>query len=114
MRKKLFWTMIAVVVCAIAVYFVVFGRALGQSENHAAIMLSLPKALFSSEAVPVDETKYLAKDLDSFVNTMARDGFILADQLGSGYFFEKNGKRYISTSVRYSSYFLLFTYPQSN
>lgn len=114
MRKKLFWIMIILVINAIAVYFVVFGRALGQSENHVAIMLSLPKAMFGSEAIPINETKYLAKDFNSFVNTMARDGFILADQLGSGYFFEKNGKRYISTSMQYSSYFLLFTYPQSN
>ena len=95
-------------------YLAVFGRALKQQENHLGIFFALPKVIFSSGVVKIDDEKYLAKDVASFIKEMERRGFVYTDQMGSGYFFQKKGDTYISTSQMYSSHFMVFTYPTVN
>jgi hypothetical protein len=92
-------------------YLVVFGRALSQQENHVGIVLALPKAVFSEGVVSIDEKTGLAKNSASFIEEMEGQGFIYVEQLGSGYFFHKDGNRYFSSSRMYSSHFMVFTYP---
>ena len=93
------------------IYLVIFGRALSQPENHLAITLALPKVILSSEAVRIDDKTYLAKDSSSFIKAMERQEFTFVEQMGSGYFFKKNGDNYISVSRMYSSHFMVFTIP---
>jgi hypothetical protein len=94
-------------------YLTIFGRALNQNENHLCIALALPKVILSSEAININDETYLAKNDESFIETMERQGFSFVDQMGSGYFFEKDGNRYISTGRMYSSHFMTFTYPKT-
>jgi len=91
-------------------YLLIFGRALSQEENHIGIALALPKLLFT-DAVKIDDKKYLAKDTDSFIEAMEEQGFIYTDQMGAGLFLEKEGNKYLVTSRMYSSRFMVFTYP---
>jgi hypothetical protein len=93
-------------------YFAIFGRALNQDENYLGIALVLPKVILTSEAVRIDDQKYLTKNQDSFIELMEQQGFNFVEQMGSGYFFEKNGSSYISTSKMYSSHFMVFTSPK--
>lgn len=92
-------------------YLLIFGRALSQDENHLGIALALPKLISGADAVRIDNEKYLTKDSDSLVKAMEEQGFVFLEQMGAGYFFEKNGKRYLSTSRMYSSHFMVFTIP---
>jgi hypothetical protein len=94
------------------IYIIIFGRALGQSENHGRIVLILPKVIFTSKAVQIDDKTYLAKNISSFVKAMEEEGFIHVEQLGAGHIFRKNGNTFISISRMYSSYFVVFTYPK--
>jgi len=94
------------------IYFAVFGRALGQQENHIGIALALPKVILSSEVVRVDEETYLTKSRTSFVKAMEQQGFTYVEQMGAGHFFRKDGKNYPSMGRMYSSYFMLFSHPQ--
>ncbi|MFZ3054423.1 MAG: hypothetical protein WA091_00360 [Minisyncoccales bacterium] len=91
-------------------YLFIFGRALKQEENHIGIALALPKLLFT-DAVKIDDEKYLAKDVDSFIKAMEKQGFISTDQMGAGLFLEKGGNKYLVISRMYSSLFMVFTYP---
>ena len=91
------------------VYFVVFGRALSQPENHLGILFALPKVIFGSEVVRIDDKKYLAKDANAFIQEMAKQGFGYTEQMGSGYFFRKDEKKYLTVGQMYSSYFMIFT-----
>jgi len=113
MKNKItvIWIVIALLIVFISVYFVVFGRALKQSENHFGIFLALPEVMFSSGAVAIDNQKYLAKNVTAFIKTMESQSFTYVDQMGSGYFLEKDGISYLSTSRMYSSHFMIFTYP---
>lgn len=95
----------------VLIYFAIFGRALRQSENHFGILLALPQTIFSSEAVKIDDQKYLAKNYADFIKTMERQGFSFVDQMGSGYFLEKDGVSFLSVSRMYSSRFITFTIP---
>lgn len=95
-------------------YLVVFGRALRQEENHLAIALALPQAIFSSEAVRLDNETYLAKDTAAFITEMENQGFTHLDQMGSGHIFEKDSQRYLSTGRMYSGYFMVFTQPKES
>jgi hypothetical protein len=95
----------------VVIYLVIFGRALSQSENHVGIALAIPRVILSSEAVLIDDKNYLVKDPSSFVKAMEQQGFIYVEQMGSGYFFRKDGNNYISTSRMYSSHFMVFTIP---
>ncbi|MDD4412512.1 MAG: hypothetical protein PHR00_02600 [Patescibacteria group bacterium] len=109
--KLTLYIILAVILVIVLSYLAVFGRALTQSENHLGIALVLPEAIYRSEAVKIDDQKYLAKNIVSFVKTMERQGFTYIEQMGSGYFFEKDNKHYISTSRMYSAYFMVFTKP---
>ena len=103
-----------VLVClllAISAYLAIFGRALKQGENDGRLLLALPQAIFSSQAVSIGKNLYLAKDGDAFINTMESQGFEFVEQAGAGYFFRKDGQPYISTSRQYSSRFRIFTNP---
>jgi hypothetical protein len=92
-------------------YLLIFGRALSQDENHLGIALALPKLILGADAVKIDNEKYLTKNSDSLVKAMENQGFAYLEQMGAGYFFEKNGERYLSTSRMYSSHFMVFTVP---
>lgn len=109
---------IAGILAAIALlgllYLAIFGRALSQDENHLAIALSLPKIVFSAEAVRIDDDTYVAKNTASFLKTMEREGFAHVEQLGAGHFFTKDGERFVSTSRMYSSHLMTFRVPQRN
>jgi hypothetical protein len=70
--------------------------------------------ILSSEAAQIDAKTYLAKNTNSFIAAMNKQGFTYIEQLGSGYFFQKDGIRYISISRMYSSHFMVFTYPLAN
>jgi hypothetical protein len=94
-------------------YIAVFGRALRQKENHLAIALRVPKALLSDHAVPVGE-KYLAKDSASFITAMALNEFMFVEQMGAGYFFEKNGVKFVASGQMYSRYLMIFTEPAAH
>ncbi len=110
--KKALLVLGGVVLFLAFVYLVIFSSAWRQKENHLAIAKALPKVIFSSEAVRIDEQTYLAKDGLSFIKAMEGQGFAHGKQLGAGYIFEKEGKRYFSISRMYSSYFQIFTYPK--
>jgi len=105
------WTVIAVLIILALAYFTIFGRALRQSENHFGIFFALPEVIFSSEAVAIDNQKYLARNTTAFIKTMETKGFFFVDQMGSGYFFERDGVRYLSIGRMYSSYFMTFSVP---
>lgn len=110
-KKMLIIGILAFILLLVLIYFAIFGRALKQSENHLGILLAIPQAIFSPEAVRIDDQKYLAKNSADFMKTMKRQGFSSIDQMGSGYFLEKDGVRYLSTSRMYSSQFMTFTIP---
>lgn len=110
--KKITLLLLGVAIILALVYLAVFGRALGQKENHLGIILALPKVFFSSSVARIDDKTYLAKNNDSFIETMKQQGFTHVEQLGSGNFFEKDGESYISISRMYSSFFMIFTYPE--
>jgi len=93
-------------------YLLIFGRALSQDENHLGIALALPKLMLGADAVKIDNEKYLTNNSDSLVKAMENQGFVFLEQMGAGYFFEKNGDRYLSTSRMYSSHFMIFTIPK--
>jgi len=95
-------------------YLAVFGRALRQEEDHIGIALALPRAIFNSEAVRVNNETYLSKDTSSFIETMEQQGFVYVEQMGAGHFFRKDGNDYISLSRMYSSHFMVFTHPIKN
>lgn len=117
MKKTIYWLprflaiVLAFILLLVLVYFAVFGRALKQSENHLGILLVIPQTIFSSEAVKIDDQKYLAKNSADFMKTMERQGFSSVEQMGSGYFLEKDGFRYLSSGRMYSSSFMTFTIP---
>lgn len=102
---------IAILIILGLAYLAIFGRALKQAENHFGIFFALPKVIFSSEAVAIDNQKYLAKNTTAFIKTMEAEGFSYIDQMGSGHFLEKDGVRYLSVSQMYSSHFMVFTVP---
>ena len=93
-------------------YLAVFGRALGQRENHVGVAWALPRAVFGSQAVRVDDKTYLAKNPVFFIKEMEGRGFGYVEQMGAGYFFEKDGAGYISIGRMYSSQFMLFDEPE--
>jgi hypothetical protein len=109
--KRILISIFGAIILLASIYLVIFGRALNQQENHLAIALALPKVILSSEAVRIDDKTYLAKDTPSFIKVMEQQGFIYVEQMGSGYFFKKNGDNYISVSRMYSSHFMVFTIP---
>lgn len=92
-------------------YLAIFGRALGQPENHLSIALALPKAMITAKAIPINDATYLAPSAHSFIETMREKGFAFTEQMGSTFFFTKDGERYHASSRMYSSYFALFSYP---
>jgi hypothetical protein len=110
--KKIISILFVVILAIVLSYLTIFGRALKQNENHLGIAFALPQTILTSEAINIDDETYLAKNRKSFIETMENQGFIFAEQMGSGYFFEKDGNRYISTSRMYSSHFMVFTYPK--
>lgn len=93
-------------------YLLVFGRAIKQEENHIGIAFALPQIMLGKNAVRIDEENYLSKDTKHFIEAMEEQGFTHIEQMGAGHFFEKEGKRYLSTSRMYSSHFMLFTIPE--
>jgi hypothetical protein len=105
--------LIGIITIVLLAYLAIFGRALGQSENHLGIALALPKVLFSSAVVRIDDKTYLAKNTTDFNAYMKQQGYINTEQLGSGHFFEKNGLNYIATSRMYSSLLMIFTFNES-
>ena len=109
--KKIIIAISAFILFLVLLYFAIFGRALKQQENHLGILLILPQTIFSSEAVKIDDQKYLAKNSADFMKTMESQGFSFAEQMGSGYFLEKDGFRYLSSGRMYSSSFMTFTIP---
>lgn len=109
--KKIIIAISAFILFLVLLYFAIFGRALRQQENHLGILLILPQTIFSSEAIKIDNQKYLAKNSVDFMKTMKRQGFSKVDQMGSGYFLEKDGEHYLSSSRMYSSRFMTFTIP---
>ncbi len=109
--KNSVYLIIACLLLAVSAYLAIFGRALKQGENDGRLLLALPQAIFSSQAVSIGGTLYLARDGDAFINTMESQGFEFVEQAGAGYFFRKDGRPYISTSRQYSSRFRIFTNP---
>lgn len=105
------WTIISLLVFFLLAYLLIFGRALRQPEKHLAIFFACPRVFLSSEAVQIDDQKYLARNVTAFIKTIEAEGFTFIDQMGSGYFLEKDEVSYLSTSRMYSSYFMIFTAP---
>ncbi len=110
-NKKIISVVLGIMVFVLIVYIVIFGRALKQEENHIKIFFALPKVILTSDIARIDDKKCLARSDDSFIKEMEQQGFIFVEQMGSGYFFQKNQNKYISTGRKYSSYFTVFTYP---
>jgi hypothetical protein len=109
--KKTISVVLGIIFFVLIVYIVIFGRALKQEENHIKIFFVLPKVILTSDIARIDDKKCLAQSKDSFIKEMEQQGFIFVEQMGSGYFFQKNQNKYISTSRKYSSYFMVFTHP---
>jgi len=112
--KKILGVAFGIILITLLTYLAIFGRALSQRENHIGIIFALPKVILSSEIARIDDKTYLAKNTNSFIKAMERQGFTYIEQLGSGHFFQNNGNSYISTSRMYSSHFMVFTYPIEN
>ncbi len=104
--------LLALVIFFGIVYYLVFGRALSQDENHLAIAIALPRVAMTSAVVKVGD-RYLAKDAATFEKLMQEQGFEFVEQMGAGYIFKKDNGRYVATSQMYSSYFMLFTEPKA-
>ena len=103
-----------VVSISVLIYLAVFGRALSQEEDHINIAISLPKVILTSRVAQISDGKYLSSNIDSFIEEMKGQGFSHIDQMGSAYIFTNNGKEYISSGRMYSSYFMIFTYPEES
>jgi hypothetical protein len=91
-------------------YLAVFGRALAQPENHVRIFFSLPQVI-AGKAVAIGGGKYFSKSPALFIGEMETQGFKFSEQMGSGYFFAKDGENYLSTGRMYSSHFMVFDAP---
>jgi len=111
--KKILLVCLGVIITIFLAYLVIFGRALRQAENHLGIVLALPKVIMSAAVARIDDETYLAKNSLSYLEFMKRQGYDFTEQMGSGYFFEKNEKKYIAVSRMYSSYFMIFTISES-
>jgi predicted membrane protein len=109
--KKIVVVFFMIIVLVAVGYIAVFGRALKQQENHVAIAKVLREAFLSPEAIRVDNETLLARDLQSFKNSMIKEGFTYEEQMGASHVLRKEGRRYMSTSRMYSSHFMLFSYP---
>ena len=93
------------------IYLFVFGRALKQDEDHLSILFHIPQVLITDKVARLYSGKYLAKNNKLFIDKMKEGGFTFVEQMGAGYIFTKNERKYISTSRMYSSYFMIFTEP---
>lgn len=102
---------VVILVSLFGAYYAVFGRAFTQPDPHLAIARTLPRVLFEGEAVRVGD-RYLAQSSNQFEAKMNEEGFAYLEQMGAGYFFEKDGDRYISDSHQYSRFFRVFSYPK--
>ncbi len=102
---------ISLIIFITFIYVLIFGRALKQDENHLSILFHLPQVLITQKAVRIEDRKYLAMNNSSFIEKMNEEGFTFVEQMGAGYMFTKDEKKYISTSRIYSSYFMIFTEP---
>jgi hypothetical protein len=112
--RVIFFSFSVAILFAGSIYLAVFGRALGQRESHIGIALALPRVIWGSHAVRVDDKTYLARDSVSFVKEMESRGFKFVEQMGAGYLFEKDGAGYMSIGRMYSSQFMLFSKPVEN
>lgn len=112
--KKGLGVVLGVILIFVIAYLAVFGRALSQKENHIGIVFALPKVILGSGVARIDDKTYLSKNSISFVQVMEKQGFTYTEQLGAGYFFEKDGNSYLSIGKMYSSHFMVFTYPTKN
>jgi len=110
-KSKIFYVAALALGLFVFAYVAVFGRALGQDENHLSILLHVPQAALGSHAVLLNTEQYLAKNATAFLKTIEEDGYVFLEQLGSGYVLGKDNNHYVSTSHAYSSHFLLFTTP---
>lgn len=110
---KVIFIIIGTVVLLSFFYFTIFGRALGQKENHLEILFALPNVVLTSNIAPLSNGTYLSKNSDNFIKAMEEKGLIFVEQMGSGYLFEKGGENYLSTSRMYSRYFMIFTEPRT-
>ncbi len=99
-------------VALLILYFAIFGRALKQNENHAGILISLPKVIHDPASVAdLGNYTYLARNSNAFIEYIRNEGFVHEEQMGSTHIFTKDGARYYSDSRMYSSYFMIFSYP---
>jgi hypothetical protein len=114
MKKNIIIITLLIFLSLLFLYLLIFGRALSQKEDHFSILINLPKAFFYSEAIQINKQEYLAKNITTFIKSMEKQGFNYIEQMGSGYFLEKNNNHYISTSKMYSSHFMIFTVPKSS
>ena len=110
LSQKILLILLNLLVLFAIVYYAIFGRALRQDEDHLAIAMHLPQALISSDAVAVGE-KYIAQDNASFITAMTNAGFTFIEQMGTGYFFEKNGVRFTAEGRMYSRYLMIYSTP---
>ncbi|MBU4217167.1 hypothetical protein L6270_05050 [Candidatus Parcubacteria bacterium] len=108
--KKIFILFLIITTILLLSYFVIFGRALRQSENHIGIFLALPKVIFNSGVTRLDDDTYLSKNPTNFTKSMEQQGYTYIESMGSGQFFEKDGKKYAGIGHMYSSLLMVFTF----
>jgi preprotein translocase subunit YajC len=111
-QKIIFTIILGIIILIAFTYFLIFGRALKQNENHINIALNLPRVILTLEATKIDDKTYLASNTASFIKAMEKQEFTHLEQMGSAHFFIKNGEIYVSSSRMYSSHFMVFSYPE--
>lgn len=103
---------LGILLLAGVVYIAVFGRALRQDEDHAAILFAIPRVLLDSEVARIGGEKYFVKDTRAFIKEMERQGYVHIEQMGAGHVFSKDSDRHMAVGRMYSSYFMVFTHPE--
>jgi hypothetical protein len=102
---------IAVALC-ITAFFGVFGSALRQGDDNLKVLpaiLSLP--LSTDGLARIDDTTMIAwthGGVPALKRYMEDRGWQYHDQMGSGYFFERDDQRTVVTTQQYSRFFTLF------
>jgi hypothetical protein len=103
---------ILIIILVLLVAILLFYRKpLFQEGNPLPVLSGIIKLnLFSENIVKIteDESKYITKNkngMHSIIQFMEEKGYKLADQMGSGYIFEKEDKSTMTITHRYYSTF---------
>lgn len=98
-----------IIVVLLTSFFLIYKNTIFQEGNPLPVLSGILKLNFTSEnIVPIAENndKYITKNSngrDSLVSLMAEKGYEFLDQMGSGYFFKKEGQPNVAIMHRYYS-----------